>query len=58
MVVGVLYMRIIYGLNNHCITTVFTLFLPSIHAEYYHCILLMTKSNNVVRTLRQAKLGK
>lgn len=35
----------------------FQLLIPSIHAKNYHCILLVTKSNNVMRTLMQAKLS-
>ena len=43
-------------LNWIRIRALFTV-LPPIHAKNYHCILLVTESNNVMRTLRQAKLG-
>lgn len=32
-------------------------FLPSINAENYHCILLVTKSNKVLSTFNQAELS-
>lgn len=31
--------------------------LPSIHAKNYHCILQVTKSNNILGTLNQAELS-